>query len=311
MFFNRVSDFMWTSDFKAGFYIRNPHPGKKIDISLFSPYIIPNYSTLDELVDILNSSNHPGVKLFNYEIINGRPEDGQYIIHAQAEYLSKEMYHILTSECASSPGSPGECATTSSPGGSVDVDPYTFFLPREIYSDRLINHFESISPIFDPETMFLVSKTSDLLNGSVQDPSYWVNTKHWKFENDNQIGYLPTIMDQNSYNINDIKIYDSSFDIPENAIITFAINNLDGKNNFVWTLRDIGLDQEVIKVRSVPYFMWKFKDIGRFELTCEVTDNRNNTLTIKIDRHINVLNKKQYIKNTEKRLKRRKFDILN
>ncbi len=48
-----------------------------------------------------------------------------------------------------------------------------------------------------------------------------------------------------------------------------------------------------------------------YELTCEVTDNRGNVYTRKIDRHINVLNKKQYIKNIEKRLDRRKLDFLN
>ena len=82
-------------DFNAGFYIQTPVAGGIIKISLFSDYTIPQFSTLEELVVLLNESEHPGIKLFNYEIIDGKHGQSQYIIHAQAEYLSKEMYHIL------------------------------------------------------------------------------------------------------------------------------------------------------------------------------------------------------------------------
>lgn len=313
LYFMRMSDLIWTDDFKAGFYLRNPEPNKVIQISLFDPYFLPSFSSLEELVDILNESDHPGIKLFNYEIINGRQEEDQYIIHAQAEYLSKEMYHILLSEGAGSPASPtGFALNVSSPAGSLsDIDKYTFFVPREVYSDRLVNHLKSISPMFDEETLFLLAKTSDILNGTVQDPSFWVHNKYWTFEDNQQVGHLPTVIDQDAFNINDIKVFESSFDAPENSIVYFHINNIDGKKDFVWTLRHTGLDQEVIKVRAVPFFLWKFKDLGKYELTCEVTDNRGNIYTRKIDRHINVLNKKQYIKNIEKRLDRRKLDFLN
>jgi hypothetical protein len=117
----RLTDLIYLDDFEAGFYLRNPTPGDVIQISLFSDYILPNFSTLDELVQILNNSDHPGIKLFNYEIINGRQSDNQYIIHAQANYLSKEMYHILNISGAGSPASP----TSPGIGSGLRGDKYT------------------------------------------------------------------------------------------------------------------------------------------------------------------------------------------
>ena len=312
LFHVRLADLIYTDDFNAGFYMKEPKPGQTIQISLFSPYVIPNFSSIEELVTILNESEHPGIKLFNYEIINGRKSDNQYIIHAQAEYLSKEMYHILLSDGIGSPSPGSQSITTSSPsGGIANIDKYTFFLPREIYSDRLIDYLKSISPVFDDETLFLVAKTSDIINGTVQDPRFWVDKEYWKFENDKQFGYLPSIMDVNSFNINDIKVFDQSFNIPENNTVFFTCNNIDGKLEYIWTLIDVSRNEEVIKVRSVPFFIWKFKDLGTYTLHLEVMDNKGNVYVNQINRMITVLDKDAYIKNVEKRLGRRKLDLLN
>lgn len=314
LFWLRMSDLIYTDDFKAGFYIQDPKPGQEINMSLFDTYVIPDFSTLDELVDILNSSNHPAIRLFNYEIIRGRKSDRQFVIHAQAEYLSKEMYHIIQSAGIGSP-SPGSPTTVASPspGGSgpANIDKYTFFLPKEVYSDRVINHLKSISPVFDDETLFLLAKTSDLIKGTVQDPGFWVDKKYWKFPLGGQVGHLPTVIDQNSFNINDIKAFEDSFNLPENGIVFFVVNNIDGKKEFIWTLFNAITGEEVVRTRSVPFFVWKFKDLGRFTLKVEVHDNRGTVYVNQIDRMINVISKNQYISNIETRLNRRKLELLN
>ena len=215
------------------------------------------------------------------------------------------------SEGSGSPASPATQTSPESPGsGLSDLDKYTFFLPHEIYSDKIINRFRQLSPIFDDETLFLYAKTSDILSGAVQDPSFWVDNEYWKFENDTQTGYLPTVMDQNSFNINDIKVFESSFNIPENAILFFSVNNIPGKLEFIWTLTNMDSGEEV-KTRSVPFFAWKFKDLGRFTLHVEIYDNKGNVYVNQITQMINVMNKKQYIKNVETRLDRRKHTLLN
>ena len=90
----------------------------------------------------------------------------------------------------------------------------------------------------------------------------------------NRLGYLPTTIDQNSFNINDIKVYETSFDIPENCPVFFTVNNIDGKKEFIWTLYNSQTEEEVVKVKSVPFFVWKFKDLGKFYLKVEIYDNK-------------------------------------
>ena len=306
LYFMRFSDLIYRDDFNAGFYIQNPKPGQTIKISLYSEYTIPQFSNLEELIQILNDSTHPGISLFNYEIIKGRKSDKQFIIHAQAEYLSKEMYHIL------SPGAGGSPSPISSPlgDGSAATDKYTFFLPREVYSKRLVEHFKSISPVFDEETLFLFAKTRDLLTGAAQDPSFWVDKKYWKFTNDDQRGYLPTVIDQNAFNINDVKLFDGTFNVPENAPIFLMVNNLDGKSEFIWRMFNSLTGEEIIRTRSVPFFAWKFKDLGTYTIQVDVIDNKGNVYSNQIDKMINVLDKNQYIKIVEDKLNRRKNVLL-
>lgn len=305
LYWLRLTDLIFLDDFNAGFYIQNPKPGEKIKISLFSDYIIPNFNTLEELVEILNTSNHPGIRLFNYEIIDGRKSDKQFIIHAQAEYLSKEMYHILDFPKGASP------SPSPSPGksGGFGGDKYTFFLPKKVFSKKTIDFLKSLSPVFDDETMFLLAKTSDVLSGAVQDPSFWQETDYWRFINDEQIGYLPTTIDQNAFNLNDIKLFEETFNVPENAIVFFVINNLDGKSEFIWRLTNYRTGEEIIRVKSVPFFSWKFKDLGEFTLSVEVIDNRGTSYVSEVQNFIRVLDKKEYIRTTERKLNDRKLEL--
>lgn len=304
LYWMRIANLVHLDDFNAGFYLQNPTPGKAIKISLFSDYVIPEYGTLEELVEILNDSNHPGIRLFNYEIINGRVDQEQYIIHAQAEYFSKEMYHILDKYGGLSPD-------ISSPGnGNLQGDKYTFFLPKKVHSPELIDWMKSISPVFDDETMFLLAKTSDVLSGAVQDPMFWQENKYWKFENDEQTGHLPTVIDMNAFNLTDTKIFESTFAVPENAIVHFVINNLDGKNEFIWTLTVTETGEEIVRAKGVPFFVWKFKDLGNFTLKVDTFDNRGTQYTSEIPNFVRVLDKRTYISETEARLNNRKRRLL-
>jgi len=306
LFWLRLTDLIYLDDFEAGFYMNIPAPGTVIRISLFSEYIVPTYNTVSELINILNASDHPAIQLFNYELIKGK-------IHAQAEYLSKEMYHMLyLPGASSSPSSPTAVSPTGSPspGKNYVGDEYTFFLPKRVFSVELIEYLTSISPVFDSETMFLLAKTSDVISGAVQDPEFWQDNKYWKFVNDTQIGYLPTTIDQNAFNINDIKLFEETFTIPENVIMFFVINNLDGKNEFIWRLTNQVTGEEIIRVRSVPFFVWKFKDQGNYTLSVEVFDNRKTRYASTVENFIRVIDKTKYIKETERRLNNRKLQLL-
>jgi hypothetical protein len=148
-----------------------------------------------------------------------------------------------------------------------------------------------------------------MLDGSIQDPNFWVDD-YWYFNNNSQYGFLPTIIDQNSLNTNDIKLFKETFSVPENGIIFFVVNNLDGKNEFIWTLTNTITGEEVFRVKSVPFFIWKFKDIGNFSLSVEVTDNRETNYKNGVQNFIRVLNKKSYIADVENRLNLRKNELI-
>jgi hypothetical protein len=125
-----------------------------------------------------------------------------------------------------------------------------------------------------------------------------------------QSGYLPTTIDQNAFNLNDIKLFEESFTVPENGIVFFVINNLDGKQEFIWKLINSVTGEEVIRVRSVPFFVWKFKDLGTFTLSVETIDNRNTSYFNSIQNFIRVLDKKEYVREIEHRLNNRKLALL-
>jgi hypothetical protein len=299
LYWMRLTDLVYVDDFNAGFYMVPPAPGGILTFSLYSDYVIPAYSTLEDLVQTLNASNHPGVRLFNYEVINGR-------IHAQAEYLSRIMYHILNTPGGFSPGfspSPG-----ANPVGGLS-DEYTFFLPKKVFSQKLINYMASISPVFDSETMFLHAKTSDVLTGAVQDPNFWEDEKYWKFIDDEQYGYLPTTIDQNVFNITDVKIFNGTFSIPKSGIAFFVINNLDGKSEFIWSLTNDITGEEVVRVKSVPFFVWKFSDLGNYTLSVEVYDNRKTKYESVVQNFIRVLPRQKYVTEIEHRLDLRKIEL--
>jgi hypothetical protein len=309
LYWARLTNFVHLDDFNAGFYIRNPSPGAKIKVSLYSEYTLPNFSTLEELVDILNDSDHPAISLFNYEIINGRKSDNQYIVHAQAKYLSRITYHILSQLGGFSP-SPKASPSPAGGKGAFAGDKYTFFLPKGVFSKSTVNFLKTISPVFDEETLFLHAKTSDVISGAVQDPLFWQEQKYWKFTDDVQRGYLPTTIDQNAFNISDIKLFEETFALPENGIGFFVVNNIDAKNDFIWTLTDSINNIEIVRAKSVPFFVWKFKDQGQYTLKVQVFDAKRNEYVNEMQNFIRVLDKRRYIKETEDRLNYRKIQLL-
>lgn len=282
LYWMRINSLVHVDDFEAGFYFYTPTAGDTITISLFTAYTIPSFIDLDDLCATLNASTHPGISLFTYSVLNGTD------IHAQARFLSKELYHTIEYS-----------------GATITGDKYTYFTPKRVFSTQLIDYLNTNYPSFNEETMFLFAKTSDVLDGSVQDPNFWVDD-YWYFDNDTQYGFLPTTIDQNVFNVNDIKLFKGTFAFPENGIAFFVINNLDGKNDFIWTLTNTITGEEIIRVKSVPFFVWKFKDIGNFSLKVTVIDNRETNYENSVQNFIRVLNKSQYSLETEERLNTRK-----
>lgn len=290
LYWLRLNDLIWGDDFSAGFYFNTPTSGDQITISGFTPYQIPVFTSLEDLCLQLNASTHPAISLFTYSVLNN------FDIHAQSRFLSKELYHTI--EYSRSSGVP-----------TTNGDQFTYFTPRGIISNRVINHLTLNYPQFKEENLFLFAKTSSILSDQVSDINFW-SPKYLQFINNKQVGFLPTTIDQNVFNIDDIKIFNNSFQLPENGIGFFVVNNLDGKSEFIWSLIDSDTQNEIFKVRAVPFFVWKFKDIGNFTLTVEVIDNRGAHYFNRVENFIQVLNKRDYIELVEERLDARKNKLI-
>ena len=110
--------------------------------------------------------------------------------------------------------------------------------------------------------------------------------------------------------MNDIKMFKDTFTVPENGILFFVVNNLDGKSDFIWTLFNTISGEEVIRVKSVPFFIWKFKDVGNFSLKVEVIDNRETNYQNIVQNFIRVLDKPSYTSDVENRLDFRKNELI-
>ena len=282
LYWMRLNSFVHVDDFEAGFYFYTPTAGDTIQISLFTPYVIPAFISLDDLCTIMNASIDPAISLFTYSVLNGTD------VHAQAKFLSKELYH-----------------TISYSGATITGDTYTYFTPKKVFSTSLVNHLVANYPAFEEENLFVFAKTSDVLSGNMQNPNFWVDD-YWYFDNNQQYGFIPTTIDQNVFNLGDIKLFKDTFTIPENGIVFFVVNNLDGKNDFIWSLTNTVTGEEMMRVKSVPFFIWKFKDIGNFSLSVRVIDNRETNYENSVQNFIRVLNKTQYSFEIEDRLNVRK-----
>ena len=195
--------------------------------------------------------------------------------------------------------------------GCQKGDKYTFFHPRGTYSKRLVDYLKTTFPPFDEETLFLFAKTSDMISGAVQDPYFWVDTDYWRWKDDRQRGFLPTTIDENAFSITKIKMFNERFEIPRYAPLFFIIDNLDAKKEFIWTLTDQITGEEVIRVKGVPFFVWKFKDLGKFTLSVQVIDTANTSYYQTLENLITVSDKISYTKNIERKLNDRKLKVLS
>jgi len=90
-----------------------------------------------------------------------------------------------------------------------------------------------------------------------------------------------------------------------------VIDSIDGKSEYIWTLTKGVTGEEVVKVKGVPFFIWKFKDLGKYNISVEVIDRSGASYFQDIENFITVNDKINYIKNTETRLNNRKLKLLS
>lgn len=191
---------------------------------------------------------------------------------------------------------------------------YTFYEPNWLYSDKILKILEQKYPQFDVETLFLNAPFKDIISGAVQNISYWENKKFIKYQNNAQKGFLPSVLDENTLSLSNIKISENAFVAPKFLPVFFLVNNIKGKIQVTWTLyddTDPNNRVKIIRVRGISYFVYRFPETGVYSLDIEVRDSNNSIHIGESTNIIKIVNKEEYIQITETLLDSRKVKLLN
>jgi len=293
--FLRPIDTMFHGQTLAGFIFQNPNPGDIIrftrtnllvDEHGYTDYVIPELSpfTLDNLIIALNASDHAAIKLFTYQVINGK-------IQAAGKDYGNEAYQIVefidnSIYSPSSPSSPSE--------GLISGNLFTFNFPYWLYNEDTMNELKIDYPGFDIESMFLFAPMHDRLRGYTDIADYWVSNHSIEIQDDIQRGHLPSIVDANFLTMGNIKAFDSTFTIPKFAYVVFTVNNIVSKKNFVWKIYKTGETIPYFTVKDVPFLMWVFSEIGSFDIEVSFTDFNGNLSITKVDNYVKVITAEDY-----------------
>ena len=145
---------------------------------------------------------------------------------------------------------------------------------------------------------------------NASDPMYWINRSYVSFGSNDYgtvvSGFIPSNYDHNTFTLSNLKIGTGALAVPVFQPIFAVVPNIPSKKQCVWTLR-VGTT-EIVKIRSLSYFVWKFDEPGEYYLTVEVTDARDNVFEMQTAFNVNhVKSIEDYKKYVELELNRRKY----
>ena len=275
---NRLSEFTYMPSVNNGFYIDLDSLAGSLEYINFSPYYgaayqVPSYSDINDLVNQLNLENNSQVAAYRYSVVSGK-------IHAQAINQDRSLNRIIT------------LTAIDEDTNETQYIVYTFCYPAGAYSHDLVqklnDQLAQIGYQIDEDLLFLDAPFFDVLStpGSIapaSDPMYWVNRGFISFSSEDSqdfevTGFLPSNYDQNAFTLNNTKIGLDGLVVPLFHPVIVAISNVYSKSQCDWTL--YAYDQEIVKIRSNSYFIWRFEDVADYRLTVEVTDFNGNKFTL-------------------------------
>jgi hypothetical protein len=99
-----------------------------------------------------------------------------------------------------------------------------------------------------------------------------------RFQSGIKIGSVQSWLGSHSWSWKEDKLYENEFEIP--VASTIFINPIDslipGKKNHIWTLVNVDSEEEIIRIRKTPYFIWTFLNPGFYTISCQVEDANGN-----------------------------------
>lgn len=304
LFHIRPTDCILSSEYLAGFYIKNAEPGDKIRIGYnidngYNEYIIPTptsgTATQDWICQQLNESNNPIISLFYYFVypkydyefnsnigfeFNDEISTGETYILATAKDFIKESFQYLDFVDAGN----GYSIITGSK--------FTFNAP-EYGFDKTLNFYKNMN-ISNPELL------STLLPQEADNYEYLVNNDiMYVANNTTQHGHVPVLWYDNYLNVQTCKIHKNSFVVPRFKHVFFIINNIPAKISYYWRIINNDTKEDVIIVRNTPVLIYNFDELGSYTIYFETYDKNGNKHINTIESFVNVLCKNEYLQKVE------------
>ena len=135
------------------------------------------------------------------------------------------------------------------------------------------------------------NSTEPPIYANANNINYWINKGFIEFTNTasgpsstptiSVRGFLPSNHDQNTFNLTNLKIGSECLVLPLEHPVFAAISNIDSKKECIWTLKHVG--EEIAKIKSTSFFIWRFDEPGEYSLTVNVTDVNNNVFSLTRD----------------------------
>jgi hypothetical protein len=135
------------------------------------------------------------------------------------------------------------------------------------------------------------NSTEPAIYANANNMNYWINKGFIEFTSSLSgpsstptiavRGFLPSNHDQNTFNLTNLKIGADGLTVPLEHPVFAAISNIDSKKECIWTLKHVG--EEIAKIKSTSFFIWRFDEPGAYSLTVDVTDVNNNVFSLTRD----------------------------
>jgi hypothetical protein len=135
------------------------------------------------------------------------------------------------------------------------------------------------------------NSTEPAIYANANNMNYWINKGFIEFTSSLSgpsstptiavRGFLPSNHDQNTFNLTNLKIGSDGLTVPLEHPVFAAISNIDSKKECIWTLKHVG--EEIAKIKSTSFFIWRFDEPGAYSLTVDVTDVNNNVSSLTRD----------------------------
>lgn len=139
---------------------------------------------------------------------------------------------------------------------------------------------------------------------------YWIDRGYVSYDTLTgvQTGFLPSAFDENSLNLSNVRATFNTMLVPLHHPIFVIIANLASNIETEWTL--FKEDTEIAKVKTPSYFIWRFKEPGKYKLSAKSMDARGNISEVTTDiTAVFSLNIEEYSRYVENQLDARKFQM--